>query len=49
MICAWCEGVWDEEFSESIILHYKAPFKDSMDDEIYNLCSTKCLKRWLSL
>lgn len=49
MNCDWCGEDWDEHDNESIILHYKAPFKESIDDEIYNLCSTKCLKRWLSL
>ena len=49
MNCAFCGEDWDEHDNGVIVLHEKAPFKESFDDEIYNMCSYRCLKRWLNL
>jgi len=47
--CAFCGEDWDSFDNGVIVLHEKAPFKESIDDEIYDFCSHRCLKRWLSL
>ena len=47
--CDFCGEDWDEYDNGVIVLHEKAPFKESFDDEIYNMCSYRCLKRWLDL
>jgi hypothetical protein len=49
MNCAFCGEDWDAYDNGVIVLHEKAPFKDSLHDEIYNMCSYRCLKRWLNL
>ena len=49
MICDFCGGEWAVHVGGNIILHEQHPegFRD--DDEIYNMCSYRCLKRWLNL
>jgi len=48
-LCDFCGEEWDSYDHGGLILHEKAPFKESFDDEIYNFCVTRCLKRWLNL
>lgn len=49
MICAFCEGEWDPNEGGAIILLEQSPegFRD--EDESYDMCSYKCLKRWIAL
>ena len=49
MKCDFCEHEVYPDDHGVIIMHEKAPLSESMDDEIYNFCTYKCLKRWIAL
>jgi len=49
MICAFCEAEWSPNEVGAIILLEQSPEGYRDEDESYNMCSYKCLKRWIAL
>ena len=47
--CDWCGEGFDTSTDGVITMHEKAPEHESVNDEIYNFCTYKCLRRWLAL
>ena len=47
--CNWCGESWEVSEGGLITIHEKAPLEEYMDDEIYNLCSYICVKKWVGL
>ena len=49
MNCDFCGGDWEPDENGAIILMEQSPAGYRDEDESYNMCSYKCLKRWLEL
>jgi len=47
--CDWCEKELLVGLHGMIVIHQKAPIAEYIDDEIFNLCSEKCLRSWVNL
>ena len=47
--CDWCGKDLDSDIDGVITMHEKAPLHESCNDELYNMCSYLCLRKWLGM
>jgi len=49
MNCDFCGGDWCPDEGGAIIMLEQSPEGYRDEDESYNFCSYKCVKRWIAL